>query len=373
MTAVTHPAAATPQIDLESLLAPLPGNVSAPPPENQDDALTAIEEARREDDPAIPRGVWERALKKADWKEVVGLSTAYLSQRAKSLRVAAILLEGLVRLHGFAGVAPGLAIVAGLCERYWPELQPPPDEDGDVTARLNLIMSLNKRLPLLLATLPLTHAGPAQPGKAAPCWGDYQRAVFATKARLRQGAAAKPGEDPTAAFEAAVSEAPTAVLHGIRNHLLLAESALGQVQEVLLTVCSDERPSLAGAAGTIAEIRNWAEMVLRDRGALAPEPDNDAPDNDAGDVFDDGDAAHWEAAAEVWSGPHFASRHQAYALLADIADYLAATEPHSPTPYLLRRAVAWGNMPLHELLAELSQGRNDLATVFSMLGITSQK
>ncbi len=371
MSAVTHPAAATPQIDLERLLAPLPAGSAAPPPENQDETLTAIEEARREDDPAIPRGVWERALKKADWKEVVALSTTYLSQHAKSLRVATILLEGLVRLHGFAGVAPGLAVIAGLCERYWPELQPAPDEDGDVSARLNLIMSLNKRLPLLLSSLPLTHSGPAQAGKATPCWDDYQRALFATKARLRQGAAAKPGEDPTAAFESATAEAPTAVLHGIRHHLALAESALDHMHSVLLTVCSDERPSLGGAAQTIAEIRNWAEMALRNRGALVPEPQAEAA------VYED-DPGTWEEPDDddddgMWRGPSFANRHEAYALLSVIADYLAMTEPHSPTPYLLRRAVAWGNMPLHELLAELSQGRNDLATVFAMLGITSQK
>lgn len=366
-SAAAHaPAAGSPPVRIDALLAPLPEETLPPPPENQDDFLSAIEEARREDDPAIPRGVWERALKKADWREVVALSTTYLSQRGKSLRVATILLEGLVRLHGFAGVAPGLDVIAGLCERYWPELQPLPDEDGDVGARLNLIMSLNKRLPLLLASLPLTHSGPAQAGKAVPCWDDYQRAVFASKARLRQGVAAKPGEDSAAAFEAAVAEAPTAVLHGIRHQLSLAESSLEHVQTALLTVCSDERPSLGGAAQTIAEIRNWTEMVLRNRGALASEPEVEL--EQGGD-----EEEAWEEPEEMWHGPHFSGRHQAYAMLSDIADYLAATEPHSPTPYLLRRAVAWGNMPLHELLAELSQGRNDLATVFSMLGITSQK
>ena len=49
------------------------------------------------------------------------------------------------------------------------------------------------------------------------------------------------------------------------------------------------------------------------------------------------------------------SREDAYRQLLLIADYLARTEPHSPVPYLIKRAVEWGNKPLSELLAEPDQ------------------
>lgn len=364
MTAITHPAAAAPQLDWTALLAPLPDGTPEPPRE----ALDAILDAAREDDPNLPQGVWVAEPKKAEWKEVVALATAYLARRGKNLQVAALLLEGLIGLHGFGGVAPGLAVMAGLCQDHWPRLQPLPDDDGDDAARMNIILRLNKRLPLLLAKLPLNYAGAPQAGKPTVCWDDYQRALFATKARLRLGDAAKPGDDSMAAFQSGAGEAPTAVLQGICQHLAQGEAALEHLRTVLLTVCSSERPSLAAAAQAMAEIRNWAEIMLRDRGVLSPPHAAEA----------DGDSdTHWtddaEENPEEWHGLHFANRQEAYALLAAIADYLAATEPHSPTPYLLRRAVAWGNMPLHELLAELSQGRNDLATVFAMLGIAPQK
>lgn len=363
MTVLSHPAAAVPQLDRAALLAPLPDGTPEPPRE----ALDAILGAAREDDPNLPQGVWVAEPKKAEWKEVVALATAYLGQRGKNLQVAALLLEGLIGLHGFAGVAPGLDVIAGLCQDHWPLLQPLPDDDGDDTARMNIILRLNKRLPLLLAKLPLNYAGAPQAGKPTVCWDDYQRALFATKARLRLGDAAKAGDNPMAAFQAGATEAPTAVLQGICQHLAQGEAALEHLRTVLLTVCSSERPSLAAAGQAMAEIRNWAEIMLRDRGALAPPPPEAADDSDQdwGEADDEN--------PENWHGLHFANRQEAYALLAAIADFLAATEPHSPTPYLLRRAVAWGNMPLHELLAELSQGRNDLATVFAMLGIAPQK
>jgi type VI secretion system protein VasJ len=50
-----------------------------------------------------------------------------------------------------------------------------------------------------------------------------------------------------------------------------------------------------------------------------------------------------------------ASRAEAYRQIISAADHLQATEPHSPVPYLLRRAVAWGTMPLPQLYAELQR------------------
>lgn len=50
-----------------------------------------------------------------------------------------------------------------------------------------------------------------------------------------------------------------------------------------------------------------------------------------------------------------ASRAEAYRAIHDAADLLQAIEPHSPVPYLLRRALAWGDMPLPALYAEMQR------------------
>ena len=56
-------------------------------------------------------------------------------------------------------------------------------------------------------------------------------------------------------------------------------------------------------------------------------------------------------------------------LLAEAADYLARTEPHSPTPYLVRRAIAWGSMSLEQLLPEMIRNGNELQEIFRLLQI----
>jgi type VI secretion system ImpA/VasJ family protein len=69
------------------------------------------------------------------------------------------------------------------------------------------------------------------------------------------------------------------------------------------------------------------------------------------------------------SGP-IRSREDAYRQLSSIADYLEKIEPHSPTPYLVRRAVSWGEMSLAELLKELvGDNPANLKPVYSLLGI----
>src|SRR5947209_12697669 len=51
--------------------------------------------------------------------------------------------------------------------------------------------------------------------------------------------------------------------------------------------------------------------------------------------------------------PPIRSRAEAYRRLAEVADYLIRTEPHSPASYLIRRVISWGGMTLEELLPEL--------------------
>jgi type VI secretion system ImpA/VasJ family protein len=72
------------------------------------------------------------------------------------------------------------------------------------------------------------------------------------------------------------------------------------------------------------------------------------------------------------SGP-IRSRAEAYQQLSEIADYLNKIEPHSPTPYLIRRAVAWGDMSLADLLKELvGDNPANLKAIYSLLGIKEQ-
>ena len=73
---------------------------------------------------------------------------------------------------------------------------------------------------------------------------------------------------------------------------------------------------------------------------------------------------------ESCSATDHQTRDQAYQALDSIAAYLHRTEPHSPTPYLIKRAVNWGRMPLPELMAEVIREEGDLNKLINLLGLS---
>ena len=63
------------------------------------------------------------------------------------------------------------------------------------------------------------------------------------------------------------------------------------------------------------------------------------------------------------------TRAEAYRRLSEAADFLIRTEPHSPVPYLVKRAVSWGNLSFGELLVELIEGGGDHQRILRLLGL----
>jgi type VI secretion system protein ImpA len=124
-----------------------------------------------------------------------------------------------------------------------------------------------------------------------------------------------------------------------------------------------EAPNMSKLRDTLRAMeRVLLQMTPPDRGeapVAQAAQDADAPAGPAAAV-----AAPPAPQTGAWS-----NREEAYAALEAIADYLSRIEPHSPTPYLLRRAVNWGRMPLPELMAEIIREEGDLNRLGHLLGL----
>src|SRR5262249_8141478 len=88
---------------------------------------------------------------------------------------------------------------------------------------------------------------------------------------------------------------------------------------------------------------------------------------------EEGEAASEEAGETVGSngapaGP-IRSRDAALDRLREVADFFRRTEPHSPVPYLIQRAINWSRMSFQELLIELVKDENSRMEISSTLGI----
>ena len=77
-----------------------------------------------------------------------------LRERTKDLRVVNWLTEADALTRGYAGLARGLALAAGLCERHWEPLHPQAD-DGDLEQRIGTLSWLLNRVTTLARQMPV--------------------------------------------------------------------------------------------------------------------------------------------------------------------------------------------------------------------------
>src|SRR5262249_29112275 len=131
---VTAPASTPPVIDLEALLAPIPGANPAGEALIYAETYDLLKDARRAED-VLEQGEWKREIKTANWPAVIEIATDALATKTKDLQIAAWLVEALVKQHRFPGLRDGLRLLCGLQEQFWESLYPE-IEDGDLEARV---------------------------------------------------------------------------------------------------------------------------------------------------------------------------------------------------------------------------------------------
>src|SRR4051794_27360986 len=129
-----------PLVDLEALLAPIPGD---------NPAGTSLRYAGDYDEiksllPKPDRDAFEASGQEGQWSKLVQVTTQKLRDKSKDLTIAGWLTEGLVHLHGFAGLPDGFNLLHGLCDRFWDGVYPVTDE-GDLEVRAAPLQSLLER------------------------------------------------------------------------------------------------------------------------------------------------------------------------------------------------------------------------------------
>ncbi|CAN7588306.1 type VI secretion system protein TssA [Trinickia sp. LjRoot230] len=123
----------------DSLLAGIvPEEPCGPNLEYQADYLLLMQSAKRK--PEQQYGDVVIPAQEPDWPAVERLALG-LCERTKDLRVVAHLVRSWIELHGIAGYADGLRLLAGLIDSWWDDLHPRLDSDGeyDPAPRMNAL------------------------------------------------------------------------------------------------------------------------------------------------------------------------------------------------------------------------------------------
>lgn len=353
--------------DLEALLAPISADHPSGESLRYEAVYDEIKEHRRADDPSLPQGVWQRPLKKAEWEAVEEAAVEALETRSKDLQIAGWLAEAWAHRQGFPGVERGLRLVAGLCEGFWEDLHPRP-EDGDLEFRLAPLLWLDEHLTEAVRRIPITRPGTEE--ASAFSWSDWETGLYLANLVLTDRQAAEEAEAQGRVtqpkFLASATLTPGGFYSQLAAEVAGALAATAELARVLADRCGREAPSMSRLDDTLKAIESFSARTVEER---VRQGDLPAGEDGGGAATPPALAAAAEAVPPASSGGPIRSRAEAYRRLAEAADYLLRSEPHSPAPYLVRRAVAWGNLSLAELLAELLADKADLATVYKLLGI----
>lgn len=347
-------------LDLAVLLAPIPGDDPAGESLRYSNTYDIIKEARRMDDPTLPQGVWESELKKADWNLVVKACEEALTKKSKDLQLAAWLAEALLSLHGFAGLREGLDLMAGLTERYWDTLHPRP-EGEDLEMRLSPLHWMNAKFSVALKLAPVT--APKDMDVKAYAYMDWETANQLDHLAVRDKAAyveaEREGRTTRAKFLSSVMFTSVAHFNRVERDLAECIRLTEGLEAFLDQACGRNSPSLVKFRENLKEIHRLVEKFYHEK---------DNGEADSAPAAGEESVEDQEGALERRVG-RIRSRSEAYRVLSEAADYLMATEPHSPVPYLVKRAVSWGNMSLSELLEEIVNDQSDLHAIHSLLGL----
>ena len=364
--------------DVTALLDPIPGDSPAGPDLRYAGLYDTLQELRREDDATAPRGIWQTKLKAADWTGVINTASEALATRTKDLQIGVWLAEALVARDGLAGVPPGCEALGLLVDNFWPVLWPHIGEDDDLDARLAPLDWLDAKLPARFA---LTDIAEAEPPVTWHAYLSTQRALTVPG----KGKGEKPSKTMEALMQS-VDQTPNAFYQARFAEIAAAVEAIGNLKTRLRAQCGDAAPSFAKSGEVLAALQGFIRSELIKRGLpveapvetdaspqpeempMAEDSDEPVPDAEAAEHDLAEEAAPQSASAPAASGPLvLRDRAHAYRVLTQVAQYLERTEPHSPVPHLIMRAVSWGGMSLPELLDEIL--REDTNSIYRLLGL----
>ncbi|MBI3328206.1 MAG: type VI secretion system protein TssA [Nitrospinae bacterium] len=356
-------------IDLEKLLAPISVEHPAGESLRYEGTYDRIQTARREDDASLPQGIWKTSLKKADWQTVRDICLEALETRSKDLHIAVWLLEAWLHVHGFSGVREGLRLVIGLCEGFWDELYPAM-EGEDLDYRVAPLVWMNEKVSTKLKLIPITQ--PQGSDQYPYTWAEWESASHLENLASRDRTIL---QDPE--IEGKVTQGMfrgSAMLTPISFYISLAEEldstmdATTALSRLLDEKCGNKAPSLVQFREALVSIQRLVHDILAERSGEVAAVVKEQP---AGlGVTEEEDEQGMEALS---AGGPIRTRAEAYRRLLEAAEYLLKTEPHSPTPYLIKRAVSWGSMSLTELLQELVGNERDREAIYILLGMRKNR
>lgn len=327
--------------------------------------IDAISEARRFDDSTLDQGAWVTELKTANWPYVIENCSALLASKSKDLRLAVWLTEASSKVFGFAGLAEGYLLLTELCDKFWEDVYPLPDEDGQEQRIGNLHWLLLRSIHLI-KEMPITEGH----GRVYSIL-DYEKVSAENAKAVAMEQDTSEEVMRYAAFEVALRKSSPAFYKKLFHDIKHCQYALAEFERAVDEKLGTEGPSFSAARDELAYAASLIARFAKELGVDIGVGQGAVVETarEQHDIV----AESATSKADTRISVVIQSRQQALAQLRLIADYFRRTEPHSPVAYLAEKAAYWGEMPLHSWLATVVKDPAVLSHFEDLLGFESAK
>jgi|SRR5579872_6692131 len=335
----------------EDILTPIPGDNPSGSGLRHKPIYDQVKEARRNEDPRF-RGDWERETKTADYKAVIQLSQDAIATESKDLWLAVWLAEALIYQEHLAGLCAGIALLQGLIESFWDSLHPELDEEGAEYRATPVEWfgnyfdpSKGSSPPLAVRRIPLTRSGhdlfQYRTSRSVP--SDADAKASDTKAEARKAALAE-GKISPEEFDNAFRDTPKPFYRQLEADVKVAGEHLDTLDKVCREKFGDVAPSFGQLKKALEDVSQLAHILLVEK--LKQDPDPVPVSDTPAEV--DGEAAGSDAAPEegqeISGNLELRTRQDALRMVIAAARFLRRSTPSDPVPYLMVRALRWGEL-----------------------------
>lgn len=346
---------AEPVIDIPAFLAPIPGD--NPAGSSTPFAVRQkLDEARKEIDPATYSAddpMRPTEFQRADWPTVVKVASTALQTQSKDLLLAARLIEALVKLHGFAGLRDGLRLLTGMLTECWDRLVPPVDDPADLDIRAGPFEWLDDpdrggRFPSTIRLIPLVNS---EAGTFS--WADWKHGQDTQD------------HDQAALFEKALAQTSPESCHTLAEQIRECGSASEEMVTALNARLAALAPGMIQLRKAIEDCRLLVELIVQRKPVAETAPETPASVPVA--------SVSVPGTPVIVAGHPAQTREALYQQISEIAQKLEQLEPHSPIPFLLRRAVTLGSLPFPDMIRSFVRDDNIIQEISRELDISPRE
>ena len=346
-----------------------------------DPRIDAIVAARQEDDPLLAQGNWVTEVKVADWDFVKNQCAELLSDTSKDMKLALWYVDALSHTDHLAGISQGLSLLQALNDEYWLTMYPPLDgEEDSMDIRAGLLSWFVKALTDDIKQLSL-----ADTKTESYDYNYYLTARDHDKQRQQNPDSETSNQLTLSDYNHAIKNSSEAWQKALMSNLNKVTEQWQDLTDQLNDLMGMDAPVFAPVTDLLVALTQHLRPLIPE---YADTTNNMCPEGIADTVnsTDDNESTMLDGNKSLASTKnviltdfnpsnrdHQSNRRQALKLLAQIQEYFATNEPHSPVTFLLGRAIDWADMPLDQWLAHIIKNEDQLSMISDMVGIQPKR